>query len=74
LGIGDSEDSPSLAYEGNRFAHTDEERLCLRIERGLPLFESDVHRWIEERGCLRSRVADEGVELTEFSFNFRTSD
>jgi hypothetical protein len=34
------------------------------------LLDSDFHRWVEERGCLGSRVADKDIELTEFGFNF----
>ena len=34
------------------------------------MFDSNVHRRVEERGCFRSRVADKDVELTEFGFNF----
>ena len=50
--------------------HSEEKCFCLGIGRGIPLFQSDLHRWIEERGCLWSRVADKDIELTEFGFNF----
>ena len=50
--------------------HSDEERLCLRIGRGIPLLDSNVHWRVEKRGCLRSRIADKDIEFAEFGFNF----
>src|SRR6266571_4792739 len=70
LRVSDGEDSPSFIHEWNRLVHSDEERFCLGIGRGIPLLDSNVQRRVEERDCLRSRVTDKDIELTEFGFNF----
>ena len=65
FGVGDREDFPTVFHQRNGFAHSDQECFCLRIEGSVPLFEGYIHGRLEERGGLRTRIADENIQGAE---------
>src|SRR6266705_660924 len=67
--VSDRDDPAVVWHQPGCFANSNQKCLGLRIDRGVPFIESDLHGRLIKGGGLRASIVHENIELAELGFD-----